>query len=642
MCPSAKTTTNRKSRPPAPDEPARRRNGANGHAESVITYSYTDERGVLISQKFRSADKQFWWGEKRSARSIGIYRWPEVSKAINAGQRIAVVEGEKDVENLWAIGVPATCSPHGAAQPGKEPNWCAEYSEMLRGADIVVMGDNDVAGRTHVAATASMSVGIAARVRTLNLAQHWPEIKEGYDVSDWLEAGHTCGQLNALMDQAPDWPVPAIDETADQEAAKKAKAEAADQELVDRLARLNQLDYEKQRKDAAEQQGIRRSALDDAVERRRAELAAEGGPAPLFGHWVVEPWPEPVDGSALLLSIIKRVRRHVIITGDEATAVAHWVLMAWVHSAAVHSPILLATSAEANSGKTTLINLIGFMVPRGMNCVGISEAALFRTIELHEPTVIVDEADVILVDNEPLRSVINCGWTRGSGVLRCVGDSNTPHLFPTFCPKALGMKGRKLPDTTLSRCIVIGLKRKKPLEQPEHFRYVDDAGLSELRGRCMRWAADTAEALKVAAPEMPAGFDNRLGDNWRLMFAIADHAGGEWPEKARRAAANVSKVVGAADMSTGARLLADIRRIFVEKGVDRMPSADLADALGAMEDRPWSEWKGGKPITKNGLAKLLKPFDVFPGGIRVGGDTPRGYYLAQFQDAFERYLQAET
>ncbi len=251
-------------------------------------------------------------------------------------------------------------------------------------------------------------------------------------------------------------------------------------------------------------------------------------------------------------------------------------------------------------------------------------------------------ADVILVDNEPLRSVINCGWTRGSGVLRCVGDSNTPHLFPTFCPKALGMKGRKLPDTTLSRCIVIGLKRKKPLEQPEHFRYVDDAGLSELRGRCMRWAADTAEALKVAAPEMPAGFDNRLGDNWRLMFAIADHAGGEWPEKARRAAANVSKVVGAADMSTGARLLADIRRIFVEKGVDRMPSADLADALGAMEDRPWSEWKGGKPITKNGLAKLLKPFDVFPGGIRVGGDTPRGYYLAQFQDAFERYLQAET
>src|SRR5262249_36537053 len=157
-------------------------------------------------------------------------------------------------------------------------------------------------------------------------------------------------------------------------------------------------------------------------------------------------------------------------------------------------------------------------------------------------TIIVDEADTTFKENEALRAVINSGWTRGSGVLRCIGDENTPHLFPTFCPKAIGMKGRRLPDTTLSRCIVIEMKRKRSLDQAEHFEHVDDAGLGELRQQCMRWSIDNAETLRGAVPQMPAGFGNRLGDNWRLILAIADRVGGEWPEGARCAAVSLSKV----------------------------------------------------------------------------------------------------
>jgi hypothetical protein len=111
----------------------------------------------------------------------------------------------------------------------------------------------------------------------------------------------------------------------------------------------------------------------------------------------------------------------VIFTIDEAITVALWILMAWVHQeAAIHSPILLATSAEANSGKTTLLNLVGFIVPRGMSCVGTSEASLFRSVEMWTPAIIVDEADTILIDNEPLRAVVKSGYTRGSGVPRCI------------------------------------------------------------------------------------------------------------------------------------------------------------------------------------------------------------------------------
>jgi hypothetical protein len=338
---------------------------------------------------------------------------------------------------------------------------------------------------------------------------------------------------------------------------------------------------------------------------------------------------------------MRRIRRHVVLTTDQAVTVALWVLMTWVHQeAAVHSAILLATSAEAASGKTTLVNLVGFIVPRGLSSVGISEAALYRAIELYEPTILVDEADVALVENEALRAVINSGWTRGTGVLRCVGDSKTPHLFPTFCPKAIAMKGRKLPDTTLSRCITIELKRRKATEDVDRFKHVDDADLGDLRRKALRWSIDNVEAIKAAEP---AGSDiNRVGENWLLLLAIADRAGGEWPEKARQAAVTIAKVLDAGDASVSVRLISDIKAIFEERHVDRIASSDLVTTLGAMEDRPWPEWKGGKPITANGLARVLKPFGIVPGTIRIGEGaapfTAKGYYLTHFQDAFERYL----
>ena len=133
------------------------------------------------------------------------------------------------------------------------------------------------------------------------------------------------------------------------------------------------------------------------------------------------------------------------------------------------------------------------------------------------------------------------------------------------------MKGRKLLDTTLSRCIDIELKRKRASESVEHFRSVDDAGLEELRQQALRCSIDNAESLKGAEPEMPTGFDNRLGDNYRLLVAIADLAGGEWPERARQAAQRIS---GTADTtSAGTRLLAAIRAAF-----DQTVGGDISSA----------------------------------------------------------------
>jgi hypothetical protein len=234
----------------------------------------------------------------------------------------------------------------------------------------------------------------------------------------------------------------------------------------------------------------------------------------------VEPWPEPVDTDALLLAIVRRLRRHLVLNNHGLVTIALWILMAWVHQvAATHSPILLLWSAEPDSGKATTVDLVKFLAPRGLSSVGISEASLFRSIEMYAPTIIIDEADTVLVDNEPLRAVINSGWTRGSAVVRCVGDSNTPHPFPTFAPKVIGSKGLRFPDTTLSRSIIIKINRKKRSEKVEHFNALDDAELADLRRQLLRYAMDNGEVLKNAQrqTQMPVGFENRLGDNWRLL-----------------------------------------------------------------------------------------------------------------------------
>ena len=369
----------------------------------------------------------------------------------------------------------------------------------------------------------------------------------------------------------------------------KAKATAGKQKLIDELAKLNDVEYDRRRHEAAEELGIRRSTLDNQVNARRAQQEEEDGLPPLFGHWEVEPWPEAVDTGELIIALIARIKRHVVLSDEQALAVALWIMFAWVHDIAVHSSILLATSAEANSGKTTLVSVASFLLPCALQTVGMSEAALFRIIEKYDPTIIVDEADVLLVENEPLRSVINSGWTRGTKIPRCVGDSHEVHLFPTFCPKIIAMKGRKLPDTTLSRCIVIEMKRELSADKAEHFRSIDDPGLAELRRRARRWANDNGEKLDGAEPVMPPGFDNRLGENWRVMLSIADHAGGDWPTKARKAAVKLSAIDDTA--SIGVQLLATIKAAFDGTGeepnsLERISSAELAETLGNDRGRP--------------------------------------------------------
>jgi putative DNA primase/helicase len=408
---------------------------------------------------------------------------------------------------------------------------------------------------------------------------------------------------------------------------------------IEALAALREVAYQRKRKQAATNLEIPVGTLDKLVAKRRAKLEANAEAAPLYEHWNVEPWPEPVEGSILLLAITKRIRRHVVLTQDQATAVALWIMLTWVHEqAVVHSPILLATSAEANSGKSTLLGLIGFLVRQALS-VSISGPALFRSIEKWGPTFVIDEADTSLVNNDDLKEVVNSSWTRGQSVFRCDPETHDPRPYSTFCPKALGMKGRKLPDTTLSRTIIIEMKRKLPDETVEDFDYLDDDGLARLRQQLARWADDNGAALTAATPEIPPGFHNRVRANWKLLLAIAENAGDEWKRAAWRAAGAIEKVKATFEASIGVQLLSSIRAMFEANNVDCMTSQQIVAYLTADSEQPWAEYRHGRPLSQKQLANLINEYGIYSETVHpVGLPHAKGYRLDRFSEVFGRYL----
>ena len=361
----------------------------------------------------------------------------------------------------------------------------------------------------------------------------------------------------------------------------------------------------------------------------------------------MKPFKGVVEADYLLRALVDEIRRYVFMTDEQAVAVALWVVFTWLHDRedfVTHSPILFVTSAEKDSGKTTLLKVVSFLVRCGLPNVSISGPALFRSIEKWTPCFIIDEADTALVDNDDLRAVMNSGWTRGDGVIRCDPDSREPMLYSTFAPKAIGMKGRKLPDTTLSRCIIVAMRPRRPNEQAEwteDFNHLDNPAFAQLRNQLAKWASDKAAVLAKSKPEVPTGFHNRRRANWQPLFAIAELAGAEWKKAAWRAAQAVEAIHDAFDPSLGIQVLADVRDAFTALRSDRATSGELVAELVSDEGKPWATFNRGKPITQNRLAGLLKDFEIKPRTIRTAaGETAKGYLLAWFEDAFERHLGA--
>jgi len=358
-----------------------------------------------------------------------------------------------------------------------------------------------------------------------------------------------------------------------------------------------------------------------------------------------EPWPQVVNGPALLDEIVSVVKKYVVVPSKAEEAIALWIIHAHAFEIFTISPILAITSVVKQSGKTLLLEIISFIIVRTMFASNISPASLFRTVEKFKPCFLIDEADTFLKDNDELRGIINASHRKISAkVVRTVGDNHEPVEFNTYCPKAIALIG-KLPETLEDRAILIKMKRKGPQKSVDKFQFDKvSSDLITLKRKIIRWVADNRDALRKAEPASPDGLSDRAADNWRPLLAVADIAGGEnWPKDAREVAKVLNGAVSEADNSAAIQILGDLKKLFEECNSDRLSSEKICEALGKMEDRPWPEWKKGKPITQRQLAKLLSGFEVSPKTIRISEDeTPKGYLKNDLIESFTCYLPPQS
>jgi putative DNA primase/helicase len=561
-------------------------NGKHGGGDNILaTYSYQLEDGKEHYQVVRLAPKNFrvrrsngndgWKWQRPLMRWRLPYRLPEVLEAIASGHTVFVVEGEKDADNLANLNIVATCNAGGAGK------WTAEHATYFKGADLVIVPDNDDAGRNHAQQVAKSVGGIATRVRMLEL----PGLPLKGDVSDWIDKNgtDTAKQLWTL-----------VETTATEVKGPKAAKAAG-----------------------------------------KPPTASTDDPA----HWNVEPWPESVAIAEVLDAICAILVRHIVLPKHAAEAIALWVLHAWTIDAWGHSPLLIVVSPTKQCGKTTLLSILLWLLPRSELISNATASPIFRLIEDAKPAVptfLLDEGDSYLKpDKEDLRGILNSGWMRlGASVIRAdkVDGAHKARRFSTWAPKVIGTI-RAVADTLMDRGIIVTMQRKAKGQKVDRFRMRDAIEFRQLRQKCMRWAADMVPTLAEADPQVPQELSNRPADNWRALLAIADAAGGTWPDKAQAAALALSNVP--VDDDRNVELLRDIRRVFEETGADHLGAEVLVNYLAGLPDTPWAEYRpGDKPITSRGVWRLLKTF-----GIRSRHDrNANRYYREDFKEAFASYL----
>jgi hypothetical protein len=326
------------------------------------------------------------------------------------------------------------------------------------------------------------------------------------------------------------------------------------------------------------------------------------------------------------------------------SAHALWILHTHVLRHFDSTPRLAFLSPEPASGKTRALEITELLVPNPVSAVNVSPSYLFRKIggDDEDKTILFDEIDTVFgpkaKENEEIRGLLNAGHRRGAVAGRCVvrGKNIETEEISAFAPVALAGLGW-LPDTILSRSVVIRMQRRAAGEVIEPFRRrVHGADADSVRFMIEAWAKSAWED-GLAWPDLPAEIQDRDADVWEPLIAIADAVGGDWPAKAREAAVTLVTASKDREPSLGIRLLADLERAFANR--EEMQTATILEALIGMDESPWGDLRG-KPLDVRGLAQRLRQYDVKPKTIWFGSKQAKGYTRADLKQPWARYLHS--
>jgi hypothetical protein len=354
--------------------------------------------------------------------------------------------------------------------------------------------------------------------------------------------------------------------------------------------------------------------------------------------------------TAELLARVRALIGRFVRCPDAALDVAAvWILHTHAIGAADSTAYLHITGPTKRCGKTRLLETLRLLAARPLATANATPAAIFRALSADPPpTLFVDEADALFRPSkggesgaEDLRALLNAGNRRGTPALRCVGSGADmrPKEFPVFGPKALAGIG-DLPDTLADRSLRIRLDRLGPGERVERLlESKPPAEVDGLRESLAAWADLAVEQLKALDPEIPAELDDRAADACLALLAIADLAGGNWPERIRSACVALRRGDETAEPSRADALLACIRRAMdsLPEGERAISTAALLDHLAGDEDAPYGFGAEDKGRERR-LARLLRPFGVRPKAVRLGdGTVARGYAVADLEAVLHRY-----
>jgi hypothetical protein len=366
--------------------------------------------------------------------------------------------------------------------------------------------------------------------------------------------------------------------------------------------------------------------------------------------WLGPPPPTVIvrSGHEVLDDVAAFVARFSVFPSEHcAPTLALWYAHTHASEQFYVTPRLILDSAEPGSGKTRVLEVAQYLVRAPEMTISATPAALFRLVSMGPITILFDEVDAIFNpknggNHEDLRGLLNAGYKRSATIARCVGDAKNMKVerFPVYAPAALAGIAGAMPTTITTRAITIHMRRRRHDEPVEPFRERQVAKQAHpLREQLAAWIDSIVIRLSDAQPDMPLGVTDRSAEIWEPLLALADTAGGHWPNTARNACRHFVLETGPQTTSLGVRLLADLREIFARAGTGRLRTTDILTALCDLDEAPWGDLDG-KPLDARRLAKELDRYGVKPAPYK-DGNTVKGYQTTGARgltDAWDRYL----
>lgn len=439
--------------------------------EIVAIYNYKDELGKLLYQVVRFYPKDFrqrrpdnnggWIWNLRKERRV-LYRLPELIKAPDP---VFIVEGEKDVDNLWKWDLAATASPMGVKK------WRPEYNKALEGREIVLIPDNDEEGREHMEQIGEVLFKKAKQIKWLEL----PGVEEKEDVSDWIQREGTKEEFLKLAKHAPEYNPTGKGKTKSEGQTKNIPTKTLIPNLIHLVREDSTIKYLLKKENKLYIQD--NFTLDGITYRSKQDL-----PIKIPTPEILEE-PMDINCGELFDEIIEFIKTYLEMPSEtDYLILTLWIFHTYLIGKFNTTPILYFYGVK-ETGKTRAGEVLSELAFWCERLTSPTEATLFRSANYFKTSLIIDEIKLWGQDGNPeVARLIKSRYKRGLMVSRVNlnkrGEEQIEY-FDVFAPLVL-CTTESIPDTIESRCITFLMQKNSKAEVE---KLIDEQWANKLRNK---------------------------------------------------------------------------------------------------------------------------------------------------------------